>query len=108
MSLRGLEIVSPKNALVFGCTAARHCSISSGSSTKDTVMPSFGSVVVNRLYVPPYRLGLATMWSPDSAMLRIAMVVAAIPEESSNAATPPSRAATRCSTTSHVGFMMRV
>ena len=44
MSFFGLEIVSPKNSLVFGCTAARQDSTSSGSSTKLTSMPSFGSV----------------------------------------------------------------
>ena len=44
MSFCGLEIVSPKNALVFGRTAARHESRSSGFSTKLTSMPSLGSV----------------------------------------------------------------
>ena len=44
MSCFGLEIVSAKNALVFGRTADRHDSRSSGSSTKETWMPSFGNV----------------------------------------------------------------
>ena len=44
MSICGLEMVSAKNALVFGRTAARHESRSSGSSTKLTSMPSLGSV----------------------------------------------------------------
>lgn len=41
-TLEGLAMVSPKNALVFGRTAAAHCSRSSGSSTKDTSIPSLG------------------------------------------------------------------
>ena len=44
MSCLGLEIVSAKKALVLGRTAARHDSMSSGSSTKETSMPSFGNV----------------------------------------------------------------
>ena len=42
--LRVARCVSPKNAFVFGRTAARHWSRSSGSSTNVTSMPSFGSV----------------------------------------------------------------
>jgi hypothetical protein len=37
-------MVSAKNALVVGRTAARHDCGSSGLSTKDTEMPSLGSV----------------------------------------------------------------
>ena len=44
MSFCGLEMVSPKNALVFGRTAARQESRSSGFSTKLTSMPILGSV----------------------------------------------------------------
>nr|CRL80654.1 hypothetical protein CPGR_03861 [Mycolicibacter nonchromogenicus] len=39
-SIFGLEMVSPKNALVFGRTAARQESRSSGSSTKVVSIPS--------------------------------------------------------------------
>ena len=42
------------------------------------------------------------------AMVRIAAVVAALPLAKARAATPPSRALTRCSSTSLVGFMIRV
>ena len=49
-----------------------------------------------------------TMWSPAWAMFRTAKVSAAWPEETRRAPLPPSSAATRCSTTSCVGFMMRV
>ena len=41
MSFFGFEIVSAKNAFVFGLTAARQLSRSSGSSTNETSMPSF-------------------------------------------------------------------
>jgi len=44
MSIFGLEMVSPKNALVFGRTAARQEWRSSGFSTKLTSMPSLGRV----------------------------------------------------------------
>jgi hypothetical protein len=44
MSFLGFEIDSPKKAFVFGWTAARHDSGSSGFSTNVVVMPSFGSV----------------------------------------------------------------
>ena len=44
MSICGLLIVSAKNALVLGRTAARHWSRSSGLSTKLTAMPIFGKV----------------------------------------------------------------
>ena len=57
---------------------------------------------------PSTRWGDATTWSPAPAMLRIAKVSAAWPEASNSAATPPSRAAMRCSTVSWVGFMIRV
>ena len=58
--------------------------------------------------MPPYSDGLATMWSPASAMLRMASVSAAWPDETSSAPTPPSRSAMRFSTTSCVGLPMRV
>ena len=44
MSFLELAIVSLKKALVLGRTAARQEAGSSGLSTKDTVMPSLGSV----------------------------------------------------------------
>jgi hypothetical protein len=40
----GFEIVSAKNALVFGFTAARQESRSSGFATKLTSIPNFGKV----------------------------------------------------------------
>ena len=52
-SALGLAIVSPKNALVFGLTAARHASRFVWSSTKVTSMPSFLKVYLRRLTVPP-------------------------------------------------------
>jgi hypothetical protein len=52
-SALGLAMVSAKNALVFGCTAARQASRSAWSSTKVTWMPSLGKVYFRRLTVPP-------------------------------------------------------
>ena len=49
----GLAIVSPKNSLVFGRTAARHESSDVGSSTNVDRIPNFGSVYFSRLNVPP-------------------------------------------------------
>ncbi|MNG23393.1 hypothetical protein D3C84_1079920 [compost metagenome] len=57
-------------AFVCGVIAARKFSGLDGS-TNLTVMPSFGSVVENRLYVPPYRLEEETISSPAPAMLKI-------------------------------------
>ena len=48
------------------------------------------------------------MWSPASAMFRMASVSADCPEATSSAPTPPSREAIRSSTTAWVGFMIRV
>jgi hypothetical protein len=41
---RGLPSVSAKNAFVFGRTAERHSSTSSGFSMNETSMPIFGNV----------------------------------------------------------------
>jgi len=49
----GLPMVSAKNSFVFGRTARRHSSGSSWFSTNVTSMPSFASVYLKRLYVPP-------------------------------------------------------
>jgi len=48
-SCLGLEMASPKKAIVFGRAAARHCSGSSGFATNVVSMPSFGRVWWNRL-----------------------------------------------------------
>ena len=49
MSICGLEMVSPKKALVFGRTAARHESRSSGSSTKRGLDAELGQRVVEQV-----------------------------------------------------------
>ena len=49
MLIFGLPIVSAKNSLVFGRTAAAHASGSSWSVTKVVWMPSFASVYLKRL-----------------------------------------------------------
>ncbi len=48
------------------------------------------------------------MLSPMRAMFWIENAVAAWPELSASAPTPPSSAVRRCSSTSVVGFMIRV
>ncbi len=48
------------------------------------------------------------MLSPARVMLSTEYVTAAWPDASAMPAMPPCSAATRCSNTSHVGFMIRV
>ncbi len=48
------------------------------------------------------------MWSPASAIARMASVSADWPDAVSSAPTPPSNEAMRSSTTAWVGFMIRV
>ena len=47
----------------------------------------------------------ATIWSPFCARFSIVYVIAAAPEATARAATPPSRAAILFSNTSSVGFV---
>ena len=49
----GLPMVSAKNSFVLGRTARRHSSRSSWFSMNVVSMPSFASVYLNRLNVPP-------------------------------------------------------
>jgi hypothetical protein len=58
--------------------------------------------------VPPYRDDALTSSSPAFKIVAIARVSAAWPEATASAPTPPSRAASRFSKTSLVGFMIRV
>jgi hypothetical protein len=53
MLIFGLPMVSAKKSFVFGRTARRHSSASSWFSTNVVSMPSFASVYLKRLYVPP-------------------------------------------------------
>ncbi len=53
MLMRGVPLVSAKRSLVFGRTARAHASGSSWSSTNVVWIPSFASVYLKRLYVPP-------------------------------------------------------
>ena len=71
-------------------------------------MPWSFSVLANRFQVPPYRSVELTMLSPARARFSTAKALADWPDASPSAATPPSIAATRFSSTSVVGFMMRV
>ena len=80
----------------------------SDGSTKRTSIPNDFSVFAKRFQVPPYRSVDDTMLSPASHRFSTQKLVAAWPEPSARPATPPSIAATRFSSTSTVGFMMRV
>ena len=53
MLIFGFPIVSAKKSFVLGRTAAAHSWASSWFSTNVTSMPSFLSVYLKRLYVPP-------------------------------------------------------
>ena len=103
----GLPITSPKMIFVFGWIAASMAARSSGA-TKVVVMPKRGRVFSRRLMLAPYMREEATIWSPDEQMVITAVVSAAMPDAVAVAATPPSSAATRCSSTATVGFEMRV
>ena len=71
-------------------------------------MPWSFSVLLNRFQVPPYRSVELMTLSPTRARFWSAKAEAAWPDDRASAATPPSSAATRCSSTSLVGFMIRV
>jgi hypothetical protein len=98
----------PTLSVVFGRSAARHATGSSGSVTKSTEMPRSANVYANRLYVPPYSLAAETMWSPARAMFSSARADAACPLATATAAKPFSRSASRSSTTDVVGLDNRV
>ena len=102
----GLPIVSPNNALVFGRTALRHASGSSGSTHVSSTL-IFRSRCLNWFTVPPYSAEDETTWSPGSSSVNSAAACAAIPLANATAPHPPSRFATRSSNTATVGFMMR-
>ncbi|MNW50172.1 hypothetical protein D3C74_276170 [compost metagenome] len=102
----GLPSVSAYNAFVLSVIAARKFS-GFEESTNFTLMPSLGSVVENRLNVPPYSVVEETISSPAPAMFKMEKVIAAWPEAVASAPTPPSSAATRFSNTSLVGFIIR-
>ena len=70
-------------------------------------MPYLGRVCTNRFVVPPYSEGEATMLSPAWAIVKMDRLIAPAPEDVSRAPTPPSRVASRASTTSQVGFVRR-
>ena len=102
----GLPIVSAKNALVFGRTAWRQASGSSGSThvSSTLILPR---KCLSWLIVPPYSAEDETMWSPGCSSVKRAAACAAIPLENATAPQPPSRFATRSSSTATVGFMIR-
>src|SRR5699024_12781340 len=72
-----------------------------------TGLPYRGTVWLNKLYVPPYKLLSAIISSPAFATFKIAKVMAAIPDAVATAAVPSSNKATRFSNVSTVGFIIR-
>lgn len=66
----GFPMLSINTAFVFSLIAALKFSGSSGF-TKIVLIPSFGSVVANRLYVPPYSVLAPTISSPAPAIFNI-------------------------------------
>ena len=61
--------------------------------TNTVFMPYLGSVIENKLYVPPYKVLAETISSPVPAIFITAQVIAAEPEATAKAPTPPSNAA---------------
>ena len=105
--MSGLPSVSPYRILVFGRIASSNAPGLVGSTNVD-VMPMRGNVCANWLNVPPYSRLLVTMWSPALHSAMIAIICAACPLLATKPPTPPSSAEMRCSSTSFVGFMIRV
>ena len=108
MSPRGLGIDSAKKPTVRGRAAASQAAGLPGSVTNVVVTPRLRRFWARSVRVPPYRLGLATRWSPACASVSNVAVVAAWPDASSSPATPPSRTAIRVSTAACVGLLIRV
>ena len=103
----GFGSVSPKKARVFSSASLRKLSGSDGSANR-TSIPSRAKVLVKRFHVPPYRWGDDTILSPVAQRFWIEMATAEDPDDTANAAIPPSRAASRSSSTAVVGFIIRV
>ena len=103
----GFPSDSAKKRRVFSCTASVKFFGSSGS-TKVVVIPNRGNKTFSILYDPPYRLLDATIWSPALSKTKMAVLNADVPDAVATAASPPSRAAMRCSNTSTVGLFKRV
>src|SRR5699024_2012186 len=82
----GLGMGSTQNARVVSSEAAFQEAGSVGSSTHCGVMPRRVRVYLNRLKLPPYRLGETATESPVPATFRIDRVIALCPEASSSPA----------------------
>ena len=67
-------------------------------------MPNLGNIFANKLNVPPYIVGAATISSPAWSMFNIAAFIAPIPDAKATAPTPPSSNAILSSNTATVGF----
>jgi len=84
----GLPSVSAQSALVLDVIARAKFSGSS-ASTNTVSMPSLRKLTSSWVWVPPYSVRAATIWSPASTTLSRA----AIPLDTATAARPPSSAA---------------
>ncbi len=103
----GLDTVSVKIMRVRSSISFSISSSGASGSNNLTSMPSFGSVTVKRLYVPPYSACEAIMLSPAPVTVAIARNVADIPEAHPMPYTPPSSAATLLSNAPTVGLASR-
>ena len=102
----GFEIVSNRNARVFGVTASAQVS-GRWVSTKLQLQPRSSAWSVRKSCVPPYRQSLANRWSPARSRLSSVVVIAAIPEAVATAASPPSSAASRACRSTCDGVVLR-
>ena len=106
-SFFGLPSVSRYTARVFLSTRLLMVSGLRGSKNR-TSTPSLAKVWVNRVHVPPYRLLAEMKFCPAWMIVNSAAVMAAMPLPNTNPPAPPSRAASRFSSTSFVGFINRL
>ncbi len=95
-----------RSPCTVGVSARRKFSGSAGS-TKWQVQPSFLNDRPNWVSEPPYRLREARNSSPGSSSVAKTRNCAAWPEAAATAARPPSRLATRSSSTDTVGLVRR-
>lgn len=79
---------SAKKTFVFSVAALVKFTASDGS-TKVVVIPSLGKVTLKRLYVPPYKLLEATIWSPAFKSTNKVVAIAAVPDAVTTAPIPP-------------------
>ena len=102
-----MEITSANSSLVFGVSAAAKAA-GSPPDTKVVSTPNRRSVTSSWVMVPPYSPAAATTWSPAPARQAKVRNSAAWPLAVDTAPMPPSRLASRSSSTDTVGFAIRL